>query len=139
MGEADGTLSDGTANEIELVTVNGSPVEVLDQGGRFFSQLEILSGLNQFVFEATDLAGQRISTTLEVFGATDAADIEQNQFVDVTGSLSGIYGRTSFDQQSEQLYVDLATRNDGTFTTDVPLFVGVRNISDPSVALVGVD
>ena len=121
------------------MTVNGSPVEVLDQGGRFYSQLEILPGLNQFTFEATDIAGQTISTTLEVFGTSDPADIEQNQFVDVTGSLSGIYGRTSFDQRSEQLHVDLATRNDGTFTTDVPLFVGVRNISDPSVALVGVD
>ena len=139
LATADGTLSDGTANSIEMVTIGGSPVDVLDRGGRFFSQLDVLPGLNQFEFEATDLAGQKISTTLEVFGTTATADFDLNQFLDVTGSFSGIYGRTSFDQQAEMLFVDLAMRNDGTLATEIPLYVGVTNISDPLVELMDAD
>jgi len=56
---SDGQRSDGSPNEIEYVTVNDVPVDVMDAGGRFFTQVEIQPGQNTFHFDAVDSVGQR--------------------------------------------------------------------------------
>ncbi|MEX1028303.1 MAG: FG-GAP-like repeat-containing protein, partial [Candidatus Paceibacterota bacterium] len=139
IASADGTRADGSANAIDLVDVNGAPVHVLDPAGQFFTQVEILPGDNAFTFTATDSGGQTVSTSLTLRGVEDEPDIDVARFADVTASFAGVYGRTSFNEEPNILYVDLATRNDGAFETETPLLVGVKNISKPSVSVVGAD
>lgn len=47
--------------------------------------------------------------------------------------------RTSLNEASGVLYSDVALHNAGTFPIRTPLFIGVRNLSDPSVRLLGAD
>jgi hypothetical protein len=121
-------------NQIAYVTINGLPVDVLDQGGNFFAQVEILPGDNVFEVVATDLYGQTASETLTIAGVdNDPDEIDFTRFADITGSFTGVYGRTSFNEADKILNVNLATRNDGTFEADVPLLVGIKSIDDASV------
>ena len=120
-------------NTIDVVTRNGKPVDVLDVAGRFYTSVEILPGENTFTFVATDSVGQTAEATITIVGTQPTSEFDLSRFTDITGSFSGVYGRTSFNDETSQLHVDLATRNDGTFESDVPLLVGVRNISDPTV------
>jgi hypothetical protein len=122
------------------VTVNGLPVAGLDAMGRFFEPVVIHPGINTYTFTAIDAAGQQVSAALEILGTElQPSDIDFSRYSDISGSFSGAYFRTSFNEQAKLLHVDLATRNDGQFATDVPLLVGVKNISDPSVRVVGFD
>ncbi len=127
------------ANQIVTVRINGTPVNVLDQNGNFFADYELRPGWNELAIEAVDIYGLSSTRLVRLFGSTTASAIDFDQFIDITGSFSGVYGRTSFDQRSETLFVDLATRNDGLFTTKVPLFVGVKNVSDPLVQVLDAD
>ena len=126
-------------NQIIDVRVNDQPVNVLDPTGSFFTNIDIKPGWNEYLIEATDIFGVTGNRTLRLFGQTEVSEIDFDQFVDITGSFSGVYGRTSFEDRSETLFVDLATRNDGVFVAEVPLYVGVTNISNPRVQLVGTD
>ena len=137
LATAQGVRSNGDRNSISLVTINGEPVHVLDAAGNFFSSMIVRQGQNKFRFVATDSAGQTAEVTLTITGTTATTGIDLSRFADTTGSFTGVYGRTSFEADTNKLYVDLATRNDGTFTSDVPLLVGVRNISDPLVSVIG--
>ncbi len=70
--------------------------------------------------------------------ATIPNPISPNQFSvleDVSSSLSVEYRRTTFNADSELLYADIAVRNSGTYSVDVPLLVAVKNISNPSVSV----
>jgi RHS repeat-associated protein len=79
--------------------------------------------------------------TLPPVQSTFAADIlpgtppNFNLLADVSNSFVAEYRRTSFNIDSKLLYADIAIRNSGSYSVDVPLLVGVKNISDPSVIL----
>ena len=51
----------------------------------------------------------------------------------LTASFQPDYGRTSFNEDTNTLNADLAVQNSGAFVVDIPLLVGIDNISDPSV------
>lgn len=123
--------------QITHVTINGVPVEVLSTDGNYFTNQLIQPGLNRFTLVAYDELGKSATTTLTIEGRTSSASIDFSRYADITGSFSGAYFRTSFHDATELLHVDLATRNDGQFESNVPLLVGVKNISDPSITLVG--
>jgi large repetitive protein len=61
--------------------------------------------------------------------------VEFNHLQDVTPSVAAQYGRSSFNDQTNLLYADVALRNSGTYAMDTPLIVAVNHISDPSVQL----
>ncbi|WP_182864853.1 putative Ig domain-containing protein [Rhodopirellula sp. JC639] len=126
------------ANSIAFVTVNGKPVDALDAGGTFYAHVDVATGLNAYDVEAFDAYGQSRTVTVSITGR-EPSGIELDRYSDITGSFSGVYGRTSFNEDQRHLYVDLATRNDGVFESEVPLLVGVRNISDPAVSVVDPD
>ncbi len=142
---ADGQLAGGAANRIVAVTINGAAVDVLDVGGEFFAAVRVQPGENRFDFVAFDAAGQEVFTTVVVAGTQLAPNsIDFSRYADITGSFSGVYGRTSFMDEADALLVELATRNDGTFATDVPLLVGVTNLRErgtlnASVGVLGAD
>jgi RHS repeat-associated protein len=138
-GLANGTLPTGSANRIVSVELNGTAVDVLDANGNFFAAVQVLPGENSYRFTAYDAVGQTVSTEVVVTGTPASNPLDFSRYADITGSFSGVYGRTSFREGGDTLYVDLATRNDGTFATDVPLLVGIKNITDPSVRVLGAD
>ncbi|MBL8868680.1 MAG: putative Ig domain-containing protein [Planctomycetaceae bacterium] len=137
---ADRPLIDGKAfsNDIVLVTVNNIPVQQLDTTGNFFTLVDVQSGINRYEVTAHDAYGQTRTHVVYIQGV-EQSTIDFSRYSDITGSFSGTYFRTSFNEQAKLLHVDLATRNDGQFVSDVPLLVGVKNVSDPRVSLVGFD
>jgi RHS repeat-associated protein len=137
---AQGKRSDGTANTIEMVTLNGDAPDQLDLSGAFLALVAIQAGRNDFEVVANDAVGQRTTVTLTLWGVNPpTSGIDFTAFTDTTSSFSSVYGRTSFEDDSKTLFVDLATRNSGLFESQTPLLVGVKNISDPTVSLVGID
>ncbi|MEZ6096030.1 MAG: hypothetical protein R3C03_17700 [Pirellulaceae bacterium] len=76
------------------MVVNSRPVDVLDSSGRFFALVQIEPGSNRLVFEAIDEYGQKANTVLELFGESTTPAVDFSQFLDITGSFSGVYGRT---------------------------------------------
>ncbi|MBD2466015.1 putative Ig domain-containing protein, partial [Oscillatoria sp. FACHB-1407] len=67
------------------------------------------------------------------------APVNLTNLVDVSASLRAEYGRTSFNETTRQLYSEVAIRNTGTYSTNAPLLVAVKNISDPTVQLQQID
>jgi RHS repeat-associated protein len=134
-----GSALDG-ARPAYPVTINGRPVEVIDPAGNFFSRVTIAPGSNEFAFTATDGLGQEASALLTVEGnpGTSGA-IDFAGLSNVTPSFIGDYARTSFNEGSNILYADLRVRNQGQYPADAPLVVGVRNVNDPTVRVLGYD
>ena len=127
-------------DEIVSVTVNGKPVQALDPSGQFFAEVTIQEGDNDFIVESIDSNGTHASIRIQLRGKPrDSNSIELSTLVDVTGSLTGVYGRTSFNAGKDQVLVELATRNDGSFDSDIPVLVGIRNLSDPSIIVDNAD
>lgn len=125
---------------ISYVTVNGQPVDVLDPGGHFFTQVDVTPGANRFEFIAYDTLGQTAVTAVDLTGAASAqVDPLFDLVSDVSASLVGEYARTSLNPQTNVLYADLAIRNNGQYPADAPLIVGVTNLSDPTVRVRGFD
>jgi hypothetical protein len=129
--------SDGFHGQIVGVTVNGTPVDALDAAGNFFAQVPVPVGVSTYTITATDASGQTASTTLTLTGTQASTAPNFSSLDDVTGSFAAGYARTSFQAQSDTLYADIAVQNLGNYPADVPLLVGVTNISDPTVRVLG--
>ena len=91
-------------------------------------------------FTTSDASGQTASCTLTLEGIQrPEGQIDFSQFSDVSASFTGEYGRTSFNENSDVLYADMAIRNAGQYAADTPLLVGITNLSDPSVRVRNAD
>ncbi|QDV86444.1 tRNA nuclease WapA precursor [Stieleria magnilauensis] len=133
-------LSHADGGPITHVTVNDGPVDVLDPSGNFFAALAIEPGLNTFAFTAYDTFGQSDTETLHLLGVSSGQpDPIFDVVSDVSGSLVGRYGKTTYNARAKLLYTELAIENDGDYPVDVPLVVGITNLSDPSVRVRGFD
>lgn len=121
-------------NQIIYVNVNGAPVDVLDNAGNFFTRVDVLPGQNTFTFSAVDAYAQTATVTLNLEGVQPPAGaVDFSLLSDVSASFAPDYARTSFNEDANVLYADWAIRNSGQYPTDIPLYVGVTNISDPRV------
>ncbi|QIZ73030.1 putative Ig domain-containing protein [Oxynema aestuarii] len=60
---------------------------------------------------------------------------EFGKLTDITPSNPLEYRSTRFDESSNELYAEVAIRNEGNYSVDGPLLVAVSNISDPTVLL----
>ncbi|MCS7466146.1 putative Ig domain-containing protein [Stieleria sp. ICT_E10.1] len=125
-------------SSVSHVTVNGDSVDVLDPSGNLFHLVDVGPGRNSYQVIAYDEFQNSVSASLEITGSSSAG-FDLSRFSDITGSFGAVYGHTSFNEDSDQLLINLATTNTGTFETDVPLLVGIKNISDPTVSVVGAD
>ncbi len=122
------------ANRIVAVLINNSAVEVLDAAGNFFTQVDVLPGENVFDLTAFDAYGQTAATRVTIIGS-QAPSGSVDQLFDVSPSFAPLYARTSFEQRSDRLFAELAIHNVGQYPADNPFYVGVRNISDPTVTV----
>ncbi|WP_233902915.1 putative Ig domain-containing protein [Stieleria maiorica] len=142
-GDARSIIGKGGPTEREVsithVLINDRPVNIVDASGSFFAYVEVGPGENRFEITAFDALDQQSQTSLTITGLSSGDDIDFSRFSDITDTFQEVYGRTSFKDSDDRLLVDLATRNTGTFETDVPLLVGIKNISDPTVSVVGAD
>jgi len=129
-----GPIPTPVPNRIVAVLINGTGVEVLDAGGNFFTQVDVLPGENVFHVTAIDAYGQTAETTVTVFGSQDLGGHIDLLF-DVSPSFAPLYARTSFDERQGMLFAELAIHNVGQYPADNPFYVGVRNISDPRVTV----
>ncbi len=137
IGTADQVAPTTVANRIVRVTVNGSLVEALDQGGNFFFRIQIQPGRSVFEVVATDAFDQSTTNTIEVFGTTCIENFAS--LGEVSTALAPEYGRTSFNDSTEVLYSELSLRNSGLEAVGTPLYVGVTRISGAGVELLAPD
>jgi hypothetical protein len=124
-------------NSIRSVTVNGKPVDAIDASGNFFSPVDVRPGQNVYEVIATDALNQNTTNSITLFGTTCPQAF--SSLGEVSSSLRPEYGRTSFNDWTHVLYADVALRNAGNFDVQGPIFVGVTQISDPSVTLLSPD
>ena len=119
---------------IGVVTVNNKPVDSLDSTGDFFTRVDVLPGQNTFTFTAYDAAGGTTSTTLALNGVEQPPGaVDYSLLSDVSASFQAQYARTSFDDDTNVLYADLAIQNTGQYDGDAPLLVGITHLSNPDV------
>jgi RHS repeat-associated protein len=124
--------------EFDRVTVNGRDVGVLHASGLFNAVVDIAAGPNVYDFVAYTNDGRTVTTQLVVEGLADQAmSIVTGLFDDLTADSSSAYGRTSFVESADLLDVLLALTNTADHPVRLPLYVGITNISDPSVIVAG--
>ena len=129
-----GSSSAAVPNRIVDVTVNGTPVEVLDIGGHFFQKVVVAPGENHYDVVATDTFGQTSHATLTLSGSSQPpAQVDFSDLSDVSASFIAEYARTSYRAETSTLYADVAIANQGSYPANVPLYVGVTHLSDPAV------
>ena len=62
-----------------------------------------------------------------------ASPVDFSKLTDVSSSFNVEYNLTSFNASTKLLYADVAIRNAGSYSTDAPLLIAIKNISNPSV------
>ncbi|MCY2977661.1 MAG: putative Ig domain-containing protein [Planctomycetota bacterium] len=125
---------------IEYVTINGQIVDQFDPEGNFFAIVTVEHGINDFEFVAVDSSGFKVAASLRLIGkASTGNSIQFSTLEDISDSFEDVYGTTTFVEEQNLLFVDLALKNKATFVSHAPLLVGIENISDPSVSVVGFD
>ena len=136
-------LVSGTAISSEArltdVTINGSPVEVFDAAGRFFSHVAVRPSTNTVVVTAHDSDNHATTETASIVGTQLVpGSVDFSQFIDLSASFAPQYASTSFDADTRTLFADVAVQNRGQYPTNVPLYVAVKNLSDPAVTVLNV-
>ncbi len=121
------------------VTINGVPVEAVDQAGQFYARHVVQPGTNRFLVLASDELGQNALGEVEIVGAEPGPPGSLQDLEIVSASVVGDYGPSSFAEASSTLYAELAIENTGQFHIQAPLYVGVSRISDPSVTVLASD
>lgn len=116
------------------VSIDGVQVDAVDAANHFFQVVSAQPGRNTFEIVARALDGTEQLRDVVTFQAVDrdAAGVDFGLLVDASASVQGQYGITSFHEQSNVLYADVALRNEAGYTLQTPLLVGVANLSDPS-------
>lgn len=133
-------LADFPLATLDLITVNGVPLNNVDAAGNFFVELFVGPGDNDFEFAAIDSNGQVGSTVITITGTQlDTTQIDFTQFTDVSGSFRQSYARSSFNLSTRSFLAETAIENVGQFPANVPLLVGIANISDPLVLVRNAD
>ncbi len=135
-----GVASTDTAGAtVSQVMLNSVAVPTVDLAGNFFAERSLVPGRNVFEISVVDSVGDTATTVVSV----DASGLRQSNdlsaLFDVSASLSGDYGITSYSAQTQELLVDLAIRHDGDYSVEGSLLVGITNLSNPSVRVRGFD
>lgn len=81
-----------------------------------------------------DGAGEAPAGVARLLSAvTDRPAIDVSSLVDVSGSVTADYARTSFSEDGSIIYADVAARNAGRYDVAGPMVVAVDHLSDPAV------
>ncbi len=118
---------------LATVMIDGRPVDALDAGGAFFTQVTLLPGRNTFQFAAVDVRGHTATTSHTLVGTS--ADSSAPAWGDLPSlaHFTTEYHRTSFHPGQNVLYADAALTNTGPYAVTGPVLLGITNISHPGV------
>ncbi len=135
-----GRASSGDENAtIVSLCMDGQRIETVDATGNFFTSIEIPFGKSTFEFEVINSLGASATTTHSLEGLLPGNHSPSfDSRVDVS-SIVDLYSTTSFNERLDQLDAELSIVNEGEFPLFGPFWVGVRNVSDPSVEVLGFD
>jgi RHS repeat-associated protein/fimbrial isopeptide formation D2 family protein/uncharacterized repeat protein (TIGR01451 family) len=123
-----------STDPVAAVFVNGVPVDAVDAAGNFFTLVTVGVGGNKFIFDGINTKEQKATTSLSLTGVAPGSDGFSSLSI-VSKSLAAEYGRTSFDKATGTVFAEMAVTNTGQYRVDAPLYVGIRNISDPTVSV----
>ena len=124
---------------IVSLTIDGQRIDTVDASGNFFTTIDLPLGKSSYEFEVINSLGVSATTThgLEgLFGEDVGPSFDS--LIDVS-SVVDLYAVTSFDERTDHLYAELSIVNNGQFAIGSPLWIGVRNVSDPSVEVLDFD
>ncbi|MEZ6136168.1 MAG: putative Ig domain-containing protein [Pirellulaceae bacterium] len=124
---------------LEYVSINGVPVQAIDAGHRFFSYVTIAPGDNVVDVVAHFESGQMLANRLLLGGVSSEARVDFDSLTDVTSILDGVYSTTSWNSESQTLFVDLQARNELSPIVIAPIVVAVSNINDTTVQVLAPD
>ncbi len=120
--------------QVSHITANGNAVDAVDVSGNFFYSWQVQPGDNDIRFAGYLSDGRSIETVLNIVGIPqDGHETEISFLDDVTATMTGIYGRTSLDEQQQTLHVELTNRNSSLFSVAMPLVVAVAHLSRADV------
>jgi site-specific recombinase XerC len=120
------------------VSVNDQNVIAYDATGRFFTLVDVLPGRNEYIVRASDGQSNILSQVFTTIGITETSTLPPG-YVDVTASFQGVHRLTSSSRGGRTVNVTLASKNRGEFEVGVPLLIGVKNISEPTIHLMSTD
>ncbi len=133
-------IADFPLSTLDLILVNGVPITSVDAAGNFFVSLFVGPGDNEFEFTAIDSNGKVGSTTITITGTQlETSQIDFSKLTDVSGSFRQLYERSSFNLASQTFLTETAIENAGQFAANIPLLVGITNISDPLILVRNAD
>lgn len=123
-----------------LIEVNGLVAGQIDEAGRFFAYIDINKGNNIFDVRAIASSGIVAQTQVVVLGLSDTSGIvDFSTLQDATTEFVGLYSRTTMNEASDRLLVELLSENQGGRRATGPVLVAVKNVSDPSVLPMDID
>lgn len=128
-----GTAMDEGGGAVLAVSVNGQPVEALDAAGGYFTRTILRPGENNYTVVAIGADESTKTVTVTTIATGMISGVDSTLFVDLSASFKAEYSRTSYKQSGQELYADVAVRNISQYPAGVPLYVAVKNISDPAV------
>ncbi|MEM9828734.1 MAG: putative Ig domain-containing protein, partial [Planctomycetota bacterium] len=115
------------------------PGGTIQPGGNFFVATHQALGKTTRTFEVINSYGVSATTTHDLIGIPPGSnDFDRDSLVDLS-TITDSYGITSFDARQDTLYADLQITNTGDIPITAPFLVGLRNLSDASVSLLGID
>ncbi|MFO1501304.1 MAG: putative Ig domain-containing protein [Verrucomicrobiota bacterium] len=118
-----------TPNRITSITVNRTPAGSLDASGNFFAGFNLNSGANPIEVVATDSYGQQTTAKIAVFGSP----CPEGFLAFSPANALPVYGEASFNEATKVLYTELALQNTSANLLHGPFFLGISDISDPSI------
>ena len=113
------------------VLIDGQSADAIDATGRFFKTVLIKEGLNAVVIELVEGCGSFVHEVAYPGGV--GSESGEDNYADVTPSLSAEYRRTSYDRTLARHYVDARPVNAGDFPVDGPLLMVIGTQLDPEI------
>ena len=138
------SLAKGVTVDGQTVTVNLAGIAPGTEGTLSFrlvnndDDVTTTVRIADIVVEAADVTPPGgVTPALTELTATE--DIDFDRLADVSGSFVAEYQRTSLNEETDILYVDVAVSNQGQYLVDAPLIVVVDRLSDPTVRVLDAD
>ncbi len=120
---------------VTRVTMDDVPVEAVDELGNFFNHIVLPSGKTTVKFTAYDSYGQSTSVNYTLNGTVaPQRGIDTRSLIEAAGVVPQ-YLRTSFFDDRKLLFTEVRFTNNGGYDLEKPLYIGVRNLSDPSIVV----
>ena len=122
---------------IDMILINGEPVDAVDASGRFFKAIVVEGGENTLEFEFVEGCGST-RETIALVGEVDVTRVAEG-VVDVSQEVEVVWSDTTFDEVHARLLADVAVTNAGAEALPGPIFVSIGADLSPQVTVLTAD